>query len=149
MSTQQDIYAIRAERLANTHDPLALMANTQTLFHPDQPSHITYMQHPQPNNNYVQQPSFNMNYMQQPMQNPEDISDPKTAIDMAMVLMAKAFKLNETTPIYNNQTSSSNPCNRQIAQPGMNIGQDRQMLMVGDNVRNQFRPNAGQIARNQ
>ncbi|GKF02336.1 hypothetical protein Tco_0029259 [Tanacetum coccineum] len=33
MSTQQDINAIRAQRFANTHDPLALMANTQTPFH--------------------------------------------------------------------------------------------------------------------
>ncbi|GJS73772.1 retrovirus-related pol polyprotein from transposon TNT 1-94 [Tanacetum coccineum] len=122
MSTQQDIYAIRAERLANTHDPLALMANTQTPFHPDQPSHITYMQHPQPNNNYVRQSPFNTNYMQQPMQNPEDISDPTTAIDMSLVLMAKAFKLNNTTPTNNNQIRSSNPRNMQIAQPGNQLG---------------------------
>ncbi|GKE15160.1 hypothetical protein Tco_1422737 [Tanacetum coccineum] len=67
MSTQQDINAIRAQRLANTYDPLALMANTQTLFHPDQSSLITYLQHPQPNNNFVLQPSFNTKYMQQPM----------------------------------------------------------------------------------
>ncbi|GKD97402.1 hypothetical protein Tco_1381299 [Tanacetum coccineum] len=107
------------------------------------------MQHPQHNNNYAQQPSLNMSYMQQPMPNPKNIFDPKTVIDMAMALMAKAFKLNHTTPTTNNQTSSSNPSNRQIARPGMNMHQDRQMLMVGDNVRNQFRPNAGQIARNQ
>ncbi|GKD92645.1 hypothetical protein Tco_1372482 [Tanacetum coccineum] len=84
MSTQQDINSIRAQRLANTHDPLALMVNTQTPFHPDQSSLITYLQHPQPSNNFVLQPSFNTNYMQQPMQNPEDISDPTTAIDMAL-----------------------------------------------------------------
>ncbi|GKD14682.1 hypothetical protein Tco_1199089 [Tanacetum coccineum] len=36
--------------------------------------------------------------MQQPMKNPEDILDPTTAIDMALVLMAKAFQLNNTTP---------------------------------------------------
>ncbi|GKD17237.1 hypothetical protein Tco_1206395, partial [Tanacetum coccineum] len=148
MSNQQDIYAVRAKRLAKTHDPLALMANTQTSFHPDQPSHIIYMQHPQPNNNYVQQPPFNANYMQQPMQNPEDISDPTTAIDMELVLMAKAFKLNNTTSTKNNQRSSSNPCNRQIAHPGMNMDHDRKMLMVEDNVGNQFRPNVGQIAGN-
>ncbi|GJZ94485.1 retrovirus-related pol polyprotein from transposon TNT 1-94, partial [Tanacetum coccineum] len=75
MSTQQDINAIRAQRLANTYDPLALMAKTQTLFHPDQSSLIPYLQHPQPNKNIVLQPSFNMNYMQQPIQNPEDILD--------------------------------------------------------------------------
>ncbi|GJR05943.1 hypothetical protein Tco_0528927 [Tanacetum coccineum] len=110
MSTHQDINAIRAQRPANTHDPLALMANTQTSFHPDQSSHITYIQHPQPNNNFVLQPSFNMTYMQQPMQNPEDISDPTTALDMALELMSKAFQLNNTTTTNNNQRSSSNPC---------------------------------------
>ncbi|GJU38657.1 hypothetical protein Tco_1191614 [Tanacetum coccineum] len=36
--------------------------------------------------------------MQQPIQIPKDISDPTTAIDMALVLMAKAFTLNDTTP---------------------------------------------------
>ncbi|GKB89639.1 reverse transcriptase domain-containing protein [Tanacetum coccineum] len=111
MSTQRDINAIRALRLANTHDPLVLMANTQTPFHPDHSSHIDYIQHLQPNNNFVQQPSFNANYMQQSMQNPEDISDPTTALDM-------------------------------ISQSGMNIDQDRHMLMVDNNVGSQFRENA-------
>ncbi|GJR98761.1 hypothetical protein Tco_0270935 [Tanacetum coccineum] len=55
--------------------------------------------------------------MQQPMQNPKDISDPTTAIDMTLVLMAKAFTLNDTTPTNNNQRRSSNPSNMQIAQP--------------------------------
>ncbi|GKC28246.1 hypothetical protein Tco_1035540 [Tanacetum coccineum] len=77
------------------------------------------------------QPSFNQNYMQQPMLNPEDILDPTTAMNMELVLMAKAFKLNYSTPTNNNQRISSNPRNRQIAQPGMNLGQDRQMHMVG------------------
>nr|GEW64300.1 hypothetical protein [Tanacetum cinerariifolium] len=87
--------------------------------------------------------------MQQPMQNPEDILDPTTAIDMALVLMAKAFTLNDTTPTNNNQRSSLNPSNMQIAQPDINIDQDRQMLMVEDNVENQFRPNAVQNVKNQ
>ncbi|GKD79888.1 hypothetical protein Tco_1342509 [Tanacetum coccineum] len=102
MSTQQDINAFKAQRLANTHDPLALMANTQTPFHPDQSSHITYIQHPQPNNNFVQQPSFNMNYMQQPIQNLKDNSDPTTAMNKALTLFAKAFKLN--TPVQQTTT---------------------------------------------
>ncbi|GKE56800.1 hypothetical protein Tco_1495985 [Tanacetum coccineum] len=84
MSTQQDINVFRTQRIANTHDPLALMSNTQTLFHPDQSSLITYLQHPQPNNKFVLQPSFNANYMQQLMKNPKDISDPATAIDMTL-----------------------------------------------------------------
>ncbi|GKA66982.1 hypothetical protein Tco_0766790 [Tanacetum coccineum] len=74
--------------------------------------------------------------MQQPIPNPEDITDPTTAMNMALVLMAKAFKLNYSTPTNNNQRISSNPRNRQIAQPGMNMGQDRQMRMVGANVQN-------------
>ncbi|GJS09465.1 hypothetical protein Tco_0366261 [Tanacetum coccineum] len=86
--------------------------------------------------------------MQLSMPNPEDILNPTTAIVMALVLMAKAFKLNNITPTNNNQQSSSNPHNMQIAQSGMNMDQDRQMLMVEDNVGNQFRPNAGQIIGN-
>nr|GFA46709.1 hypothetical protein [Tanacetum cinerariifolium] len=40
------------------------------------------------------QSSFNQTYLQQPMPNPEDITDPTTAMNMALALMAKAFKLN-------------------------------------------------------
>nr|GFB95301.1 hypothetical protein [Tanacetum cinerariifolium] len=36
-----------------------------------------------------------------------------------------------------------NPRNRQIAQPGMNMGQDRQMQMVGGIGGNQFRVQNG------
>ncbi|GJW09900.1 retrovirus-related pol polyprotein from transposon TNT 1-94 [Tanacetum coccineum] len=147
---QKEVDDQRAERLAKTHDPLALMANSNNpfnypVFHQDQPSPSTYMQQPQPiNNNYNPQPSFNQNYMQQPMPNPEDITDPTTAMNMALALMAKAFKLNYSTPTNNNQRISSNPRNRQIAQPGMNMGQERQMRMVGANGGNQFRQYAGQ-----
>nr|GFA64576.1 hypothetical protein [Tanacetum cinerariifolium] len=82
------------------------------------------------------------------MQNPEDIMDPTTAMNMALALMAKAFKLNYSTPTNNNQRISSNPRNRQIVQSGMNIGQDRKMQMVGGNGRNMFRQYAGQNAGN-
>nr|GFB20918.1 hypothetical protein [Tanacetum cinerariifolium] len=68
------------------------------------------------------------------MTNPKDITDPTTAINMVLILMAKAFKLNNLTPTNNNQRISSNPRNRQIAQPGMNMGQDRQMQMVIQNA---------------
>ncbi|GJS20466.1 hypothetical protein Tco_0449098 [Tanacetum coccineum] len=121
------------------HDPLALMANSNNpynypMFYQDQPSLVTYMQQPPPNNNYNPQPSLNMNYMQQPMSNPEDIIDPKTIMYMELVLIAKAFKLNYSTPTNNNQRILSNPHNRQIAQPGMNLGPDRQMHMVGGDL---------------
>nr|GFD01404.1 hypothetical protein [Tanacetum cinerariifolium] len=67
---------------------------------------------------------------------------------MALSLMAKAFKLNYSTPTDNNQRISSNPRNRQIAQPGMNMGQDRQMQMVRGNGGNQFKQYAGQNVGN-
>nr|GFC79959.1 hypothetical protein [Tanacetum cinerariifolium] len=88
------------------------------------------------------------NFLQQPMPNPEDITDPTTTINMAITLMAKAFKLNYSTPTNNNQRISSNPRNRQIAQPGMNMGQDRQMQMIGGNGGNQFRQYARQNVGN-
>ncbi|GKD18744.1 hypothetical protein Tco_1207902 [Tanacetum coccineum] len=141
---QKEVNELRAERLARAHDPLALMANSNNpynyrVFHQDQPSQISYMQQSPPNNNYNPQPSFNQNYMQQPMPNLEDITDPITAMNMALVLMAKTFKLNYSTPTNNNHIISSNPRNRQIAQPGMNLGQDKQMQMVGGNDGNPFR----------
>nr|GFA14945.1 hypothetical protein [Tanacetum cinerariifolium] len=64
------------------------------------------------------------------MPNPEDITDPTTTMNMTLALMTKAFKLNYSTLTNNNQRISSNPRNRQIAQQGMNMRQDRQMQMV-------------------
>nr|GEY62787.1 reverse transcriptase domain-containing protein [Tanacetum cinerariifolium] len=86
------------------------------------------------------------NYMHQPMPNPKDITDPTTAMNMALALMAKAFKLNYSTPTNNNQRISSNPRNRQIAQPGMNMGQDRQMQMVGGNGNQNQNGNGNPVA---
>nr|GEU36359.1 hypothetical protein [Tanacetum cinerariifolium] len=67
------------------------------------------------------------------MPNPEDITDPIAVMNMALVLMAKAFKLNYSTPIHNNQRISSNPFNRQIAQPGNQVVQN----LGAQNVENQ------------
>nr|GEU49066.1 hypothetical protein [Tanacetum cinerariifolium] len=47
------------------------------------------------------------------------------------------------------QEKKANLHNRQIAQPGMNLGKDRHMQMVGGNDRNQFRQYARQNIRNQ
>nr|GEV10319.1 integrase, catalytic region, zinc finger, CCHC-type, peptidase aspartic, catalytic [Tanacetum cinerariifolium] len=55
------------------------------------------------------------------MPNPEYITDPTTAMNMALVLMAKTFNLNYSTPTNNNQRILSNLRNRQIDQPGMNM----------------------------
>nr|GEY67920.1 hypothetical protein [Tanacetum cinerariifolium] len=59
----------------------------------------------------------------------------------------EAFQL--TAPTNNNQRTSSNPYNRQIAQPVMSMSQDRQTQNVGGNGRNQFRQYAGQVTQNQ
>ncbi|GKA56261.1 gag-pol polyprotein [Tanacetum coccineum] len=77
-------------------------------------------------------------YDQEPMaENPEDSSDPTTAMNTALALLAKAFKVN-TIPTNNNQRSSLIPSNSQIAQPGMNTSQAIKMQMVDDNVGNQY-----------
>ncbi|GKA94198.1 hypothetical protein Tco_0816184 [Tanacetum coccineum] len=116
---QKGVDDLRAERLAKTHDPLVLMENSNNPF----------------------------NY---PVFHPDQLSpNPKTAMNMTLVLMAKAFKPNYSTPTNNNQRISSNPHNRQLAQPGMNMGQDRHMQMVEGNSGNQFREYAGQNVRNQ
>nr|GEV06732.1 hypothetical protein [Tanacetum cinerariifolium] len=115
-----EVDELKVERLAKTQDPLALTATSNNPYNFPVP--------------YQDQPSFNQNYMQQPMPNLEDITDPTTAMNIALALMAKAFKLNYSTPTNNNQRILSNPRNRQIAQLGMNMGQDRQMQMVGGNA---------------
>nr|GFA15998.1 hypothetical protein [Tanacetum cinerariifolium] len=129
---QKEVDDLKAERLAKTQDPLALMATSNNpytfpVLHQDQPS-------------------FSQNYMQQPRPNPKEITDPITAMNMALDLMAKAFKLNYSTPTNNNQQISSNLRNRQIAQPVMNMGQVRQMHMVGGNVNQNPNRNGNLVA---
>nr|GFB97618.1 hypothetical protein [Tanacetum cinerariifolium] len=119
---QKEVDELKAERLAKSQDPLALMANSNNPY----ASPATH-QNLSP---------FNQNYMQQPMPNPDDITYSTTVMNMALALMAKAFKLNYSTPTNNNQRISSNPRNRQITQPCMNMGQDRQMQMIGGNGEN-------------
>nr|GFC82151.1 hypothetical protein [Tanacetum cinerariifolium] len=131
---QKEVDELKAERIAKIQDPLALMANSNNPYASSAP--------------HQDLSPFNQNFLQQPMANPEDITGPTTAMNMAIALMAKAFKLNYSTPTNNNQRISSNPRNRQIAQPGMNMGQDRQMQMVGGNGGNQFRQYAGQNVGN-
>nr|GEV22826.1 hypothetical protein [Tanacetum cinerariifolium] len=89
-----------------------------------------------------------MKYMQQPVQNPNDSSDPTTAMNTTLALLAKSFKVN-TIPTNNNQKGSLIPFNSHIAQSGMNTSQDIKMQMVDDNVGNQVRHNAVQNDRNE
>nr|GEW39390.1 hypothetical protein [Tanacetum cinerariifolium] len=99
------------------------------------------------NNKYNPQPSLYHNFMHPPMTSLEDINDPTEAMNAALILFAKAFQL--TAPTNNNQRTSSNPHNRQIAQPVMNMSQDRQIQNAEGNGGNQFGQYAGQVAQNQ
>nr|GEZ67719.1 hypothetical protein [Tanacetum cinerariifolium] len=69
---QKEIDELKAKRLAKIQDPLALMANSNNPY-----------AFPAP---HQDQPSFNQNYMQQTMPNPEDITDPTIAMNMALVV---------------------------------------------------------------
>nr|GEU43426.1 Gag-Pol polyprotein [Tanacetum cinerariifolium] len=135
---QDEVNELRAERLAKSHDPLALMAHSQNSFnfpttHKDQSSSSTHSQESFPiNNKYNPQPSLNQNCMQPLMTSLEDINDPTEAMNATLILFAKAFQL--TAPTNNNQRTSSNPRNRQIAQPVMNMSQDRQTQNDRGNV---------------
>nr|GEY35236.1 hypothetical protein [Tanacetum cinerariifolium] len=127
---QKEVDELKVKRLTKNQDPLALMANSNNPY-----------AFPVP---HQDQSSFNQNYLQQPMTNPEDITDPTTTMNMALSLMAKAFKLNYSTPTNNNQRISSNPKNRQIAQPGMNMGNPAR---CNDVIRNQVIQNVVQNPR--
>nr|GEX79046.1 retrovirus-related Pol polyprotein from transposon TNT 1-94 [Tanacetum cinerariifolium] len=94
-----EVDELKVERLVKIQDSLALMTNSNNLY-----------AFPAP---HQDQPSFNQNYMQHLMPNPKDITDPTTIMNMALALMAKAFKLNYSTPTNNNQRISSNPRNRE------------------------------------
>nr|GEU89805.1 hypothetical protein [Tanacetum cinerariifolium] len=148
-----EVNELRAERLEKSHDPLALMAHSRNSFnfptaHKDQSSSSTHSQQSFPiNNKYSPQPSLNQNFMRPPMTSLEDINDPTEAMNAALNLFAKAFQL--SAPTDNNQRTSSNPRNRQIAQPVINMGQDRQIQNVGGNGGNQFGQYARQVAQNQ
>nr|GEV72036.1 integrase, catalytic region, zinc finger, CCHC-type, peptidase aspartic, catalytic [Tanacetum cinerariifolium] len=95
---QKEVDELKAERFAKTQDPLALMENSNNPY-----------AFPAP---HQDQSSFNQNCLQQPILNPDDITDPTTSMNMALALMAKAFKQNYSTPTNNNQRILSNPCNR-------------------------------------
>nr|GEX79194.1 reverse transcriptase domain-containing protein [Tanacetum cinerariifolium] len=82
---QKEVDELKAERLAKIQDPLALMENSNNPYAFSAP--------------HQDQSSLKQNYLQQSIQNIEDITDPTTAMNMALALMAKAFKLNYPTPM--------------------------------------------------
>nr|GEY05451.1 hypothetical protein [Tanacetum cinerariifolium] len=117
---RDEVNELRAERCTKTHDPLALMAHSQNSYnfsvtHNDQSSSSAHLQQSFPiNNKYNPQLSLNQNFMQPPMTSLKYINDPTKEMNATLILFAKAFQL--TAPTNNNQRTSSNPRNRQIAQ---------------------------------
>nr|GFD22642.1 hypothetical protein [Tanacetum cinerariifolium] len=101
---QKEVDELKAERITKNQDHLALMATSNNPY-----------AFPAP---HQDQSSFNQTYLQQPIPNTKDITNPTTAMNIALTLMAKAFKLNYSTPTNNNQRISSKPRNRHIAQSG-------------------------------
>nr|GEU33146.1 Gag-Pol polyprotein [Tanacetum cinerariifolium] len=110
----------------NKHFPEKIASNLKFLnnLQPEWSRHVTIVHQTKDLNtaDYTQLYDFlkynqKENYLQQPILNPKDITDPTNAMNMALALMAKAFKLNYSIPTNNNQRISSNPRNRQIAQP--------------------------------
>nr|GEV37503.1 hypothetical protein [Tanacetum cinerariifolium] len=114
---RKEVDELKAERLAKTQDPLAIMANSNNSY-----------AFPAP---HQDQPSFNQNYMQQPIPNAEDITDPTTAMNMTLALMAKAFKLNYSTPTNNNQRISSNLLQNVSNQVIQNAAQNPRVQNIG------------------
>nr|GEV61179.1 hypothetical protein [Tanacetum cinerariifolium] len=89
------------------------------------------------NSPHQDQSSFNQNYMKQPMSNPEDITDPTNAMNMALALMAKlkqCCKTRSTRPI-NHRLDATRPPTLPINVTGsnklVNCGQQRS-TMVND-----------------
>nr|GEU73947.1 hypothetical protein [Tanacetum cinerariifolium] len=122
---QDDVNELRAERLVNNDDPLALMAHSQNSYkfpvtHNDQSSSSTHSQQSFPINNNNERHTYPL---------------------------YQVIPTNRTTN--NNQRTSSKPRNHQIAQPVMNMSQDRQTQNVGGNGRNQFGQYPGEVAQNQ
>nr|GEY37184.1 ribonuclease H-like domain-containing protein [Tanacetum cinerariifolium] len=93
---QDEVNELKVERLAKSHDPLALMAQSQNSFnfpttHKDQSSFSTHSQQSFPiNNKYKPQPSVNQNFMQPPMTSLKDINDPTKAMNAAIDNVAAA-----------------------------------------------------------
>nr|GEW52108.1 hypothetical protein [Tanacetum cinerariifolium] len=112
---QDEVNELRVERLAKTHDPLALMAHSQNSYnflasHNDQSSSSTHSQQSfSIYNKYNLQSSLNQNVMQPPMTSLEDINNPTEAMNAILIIFAKALQL--TAPTNNNQRTSSNPHN--------------------------------------
>nr|GEY65209.1 hypothetical protein [Tanacetum cinerariifolium] len=135
-----EVNELRAERLAKSHDPLALMAHSQSSYnflatHNDQSSFSTHSQQSFPiNNKYNPQPSLNQNFMQPPMTSLEDINDPTEAMNVALILFAKAFQL--TAPTNNNHRTSSNPRNLTQNQQWYNAWQNGGIQVAENAVQN-------------
>nr|GEU51654.1 hypothetical protein [Tanacetum cinerariifolium] len=139
-----EVNELRSERLAKSHDPLALMAHSQNSYnfpttYKDQSSSSTHSQQSFPiNNKYNPQPSLNKNFMQPPMTSLEDINDSTKAMNAALILFAKAFLL--TTPTNNNQRTSSNPRNfaqNVVQNAGVQNGGNQNGLVVVQRMANQ------------
>nr|GEX76339.1 retrovirus-related Pol polyprotein from transposon TNT 1-94 [Tanacetum cinerariifolium] len=142
MSTQQDIYAAGSE----SRPPMLNKEN-----YVPWSSRLLRYDKSRPNGKLIYNSIINGPYARRMIPKPGDTNrEPEWSRHVTIVHQTKDLRTADYTQLYDylkyNQKEriSSNPRNRQIAQPGMNMGQDRQMQMVGGNGENQFRQYAGQ-----
>nr|GEV13825.1 retrovirus-related Pol polyprotein from transposon TNT 1-94 [Tanacetum cinerariifolium] len=135
----------------NKHFPEKIANNLKFLnnLQPEWSRHVTIVHQTKDLHtaDYTQLYDF-MKYNQKEVDELKDERLAKNQDPLALMANSNNPYLNYSTPTNNNQRISSNPRNRQIAQPVINMGQDRKMQMVGGNGGNQFRQYAGQNAGN-
>nr|GEY72738.1 hypothetical protein [Tanacetum cinerariifolium] len=155
MSTQQDIYAAGSENCPP-------MLNKENYV--PWSSCLLWYAKSRPNGKLIYKSIINGPYVRQMIPEPADdqaiqtiilglLEDIYAAVDSCesaqeIWLRVQQMMKGSNIGIQEKKRILSNPCNRQIAQPGMNIGQDKQMQMVEGNDRNQFRQYAGQNVGN-
>nr|GEV88092.1 retrovirus-related Pol polyprotein from transposon TNT 1-94 [Tanacetum cinerariifolium] len=152
MSTQQDIYATGSE----TCPPMFNKEN-----YVPWSSHLLRYAKSRPNRKLIYNYIMNGPYVRQMIPEPEanDQAIQTILLGLPKDVYAIVDSLETTKEIWlhvqqmmkgsdigaqEKKAKLFNECERQIAQPGMNLGQDKQIQMVGGNGGNQFRQYAGQ-----
>nr|GEU34493.1 hypothetical protein [Tanacetum cinerariifolium] len=138
MSTQQDIYAAGFE----SHPPMLNKEN-----YVPWSSRLLQYAKSRPNGKLIHNSILNGPYTIL-LGLPEDIYAAVDNYETAQEIWLRVQQMMKGSDIGIQEKKAKlfNEWERQIAQPGMNMGQDRQMQMVGGNGGNQFRQYAGNLA---
>nr|GEW60800.1 hypothetical protein [Tanacetum cinerariifolium] len=135
MSTQQDIYE------ASSESPPPMLNRENYV---PWSSRLLWYAKSRPNGKLIHNSILNGPYVRKMIPEPGDANREITEIWLRGQQMMKGSDIG----ILEKKVKLFNEWERQITQPGINMGQDRQMQMVGGNGGNQFRQYAGQNAGN-